>query len=353
MAEKINTGGDPNIQAGLGHLLSIFDPKSAAEGSALQARTRNFDAETRYHTARAAGTEDQNKAFTDEALIAAGITDPMERAAIRFTRSNSVSDVFAGRNKNQAFGLLNKPGATEDEIRRAAIGLNFASAGGSNFSGTSARADAVNKAKADSTLASLVAGKNIDAGSKEAVARIAASGANDVAKIRALSGSGTGKVDPNSQPFVTRDPAGDISRLFGMTKEDGTWVPPSEEEVVQPIMRTAQALIASKAATRENAVERAIAVLGYLPKKEVLTEKNRWSPDKQITYPRPAQAKPIGDVSVDENGMDVGEVVIVHPDNLGMINDPNGPVINAPEGAVVQIGNTAYRKVPGGLSRIK
>lgn len=350
MADKINTAGDPNVQAGLGHLLTMFDPKAAAEGSALQARSRNFDAETRYNTARALGVEDQNSMLSDAALIAAGVTDPMERAVLRFTRSNSVADVFGGRNKNQAFNLLNKPGATDDDIRRAAIGLGFNSAGDKGFAGTSARADTLNTGEAASGLAKIVAGATIGARSREEVAKINGVTNTDVAKIRALSGNG--KVDPNTLPFVTRDPAGDISRLFGMTKDDGTWVPPSEEEVVQPIMRTAQALIAAKAATRENAVERALAVLGLQAKKEVKKESS-YGREKDVTYPKPAKAEPIGDVSVDENGMDAGELVVVPTDNLGLINDPNGPVVNAPEGTIVQIGNTAYRKVPGGLSRIK
>jgi hypothetical protein len=53
-------------------LASIFDPKAQAEGAAMLARTRNFDADARYNTARAAGVEDQNSALSDAVLAGAG-----------------------------------------------------------------------------------------------------------------------------------------------------------------------------------------------------------------------------------------------------------------------------------------
>lgn len=94
---KYSASSDPAWTTGLDRLFSIFDPKTQAEGAAMLARTKNFDAETRYNAARAAGVEDQNAALTDEALARAGYS-PMEIATLRATRSNSVSDVFKGRN---------------------------------------------------------------------------------------------------------------------------------------------------------------------------------------------------------------------------------------------------------------
>jgi hypothetical protein len=348
MGNTVNTGGDPNVQAGLANLLALADPKALAEGTALQARARNFDAETRYHTARAAGLEDQNKVLSDEALIAAGITDPVERAAYRATRTNSAADWFLGRNRNIGAGLIKNPTATDDEIRKAALLFGLEKAGSKDFAGTGERANTLLSQEYASLLARVIDKAKIDADAKKDVAKIAAGATTDAANIRAAAGVG-GKVDPNTLPFVTRDPGADVSRLFGVTDDDGNWVPPSEEDVVQPILRMANSLIASKQATRENAIEMAIAVLGFLPKKDVVKEGFR---ELEVTKPRPAKAKPI-DPSVTEDGMDAGELIQVPTDNPGLLRDPDGPVVNADIGTVIQFGNIAYRRVQGGLQRIR
>jgi hypothetical protein len=94
---KYSTANDPAWKAGMDSLASIFDPKAQAEGAAMLARTRSFDADTRYNTARAVGEEDQNSALADAYLEAAGYT-PQERAAIRAARPKSVNDIAAGTN---------------------------------------------------------------------------------------------------------------------------------------------------------------------------------------------------------------------------------------------------------------
>jgi hypothetical protein len=94
---KYSTANDPAWKAGMDSLASIFDPKAQAEGAAMQARTKSFDADARYNAARAAGVEDQNSAFNEAALALAGYS-PMEIAALRATRTNSVTDIFKGRN---------------------------------------------------------------------------------------------------------------------------------------------------------------------------------------------------------------------------------------------------------------
>ena len=94
---KYSASSDPAWATGISNIAALFDPKTQAEGAAMLARTKNFDAETRYNAARAAGVEDQNLALTDAALASAGYS-PMEIAALRATRSNSVSDVFKGSN---------------------------------------------------------------------------------------------------------------------------------------------------------------------------------------------------------------------------------------------------------------
>lgn len=345
MSDKIDVAGDPAWVGGLGKLFSIFDPKSAAEGAALQARTRNFDAETRYNAARAAGVEDQNTALTENALRAAGYSE-MEIAAMRAARSNSVADIAAGRNRFRGYDKINAPGATDNDIRLGALTLGIEKAGSKDFAGTSDRADTLNKDEYASKLAQIVAGSTLDANAKVRAAEIAAGASENAAKIRAAAGI-TGRVDPNTQPFVTRDPGADLSRLFGVTKEDGTWVPPSEEEVVQPILRTAQALIASKQATRENAIERALEVLGFQAKKDVTTESSFGSETK-VTQPRPMKADPI-----DLAGWDEKSVIEIPLDQMSVLNDPNGPVAKAEVGTVFKLGNIAYRRVKGGLRRIR
>lgn len=102
---KTSVGGDPAWGAAIGNLASLFDPKVAAEGAALQARTRNFDAEAAYNSARTKAVEDQNAAYEDAVLERAGY-NPMERAAIRAARSNSVADVMRGVNFGRGRELL-------------------------------------------------------------------------------------------------------------------------------------------------------------------------------------------------------------------------------------------------------
>ncbi len=346
MGEKINIAGDPAVATGMASLLSMLDPKSAAEGAALQARTRNFDAEARYHAARAAGLEDQNKVLSDDALIAAGITDPVERAAYRATRTNSAADWFLGRNRNIGAGLIKNPNATDDEIRKAALLFGLEKAGSKDFAGTGERANTLLSQEYASLLARVIDKAKIDAAAKERAAQIAAGATTESAKIRAAAGV-DGKSDPNTRPFVTNDPGGDISRLFGVTDDKGTWTPPSEEDVVQPILRTAQALIASKQATRENAIERAIEVLGFEPKKDVTTESSFGS-EKKITHPRPKKA-----AAIDLSGWDEKSVVEIPLDQMSVLTDPNGPVAKAEVGTVFKLGNIAYRRVKGGLRRIR
>lgn len=341
MSQRIATSENPQFASGLANIASLFDPKSAAEGAALLARTKNFDAETRYNAARASAVEDQNSVLTDQALLAAGITDPIERAAYRAARTNSVNDWFAGRNRNTGGKMITTKGATEDDIRKGALVLGITSAGRPDFAGSSERADNLLNKDNESKLARLVAGKTI-----EAQSRIAAAGMK----------GGSGRTDPNTQPFVSRDPAGDVSRLYGTTDSDGKWIPPSEEDVVQPIMNRAQAFLSAGLATRDNAIQLAIASLGWLPKKEVLKEESGipfFGSEKDVVQPRPAKAPEMVDPSLADDGSDTGEVINVPESALRNIKDPNGPFMNAQEGTTFVIGNIAYRRVPGGLQRVR
>jgi hypothetical protein len=94
---KYSAASDPAWANSISNIAALFDPKAQAEGAAMQARTKSFDADARYNAARAAGVEDQNSAFNEAALALAGYS-PMEIAALRATRTNSVTDIFKGRN---------------------------------------------------------------------------------------------------------------------------------------------------------------------------------------------------------------------------------------------------------------
>lgn len=104
---KYSASSDPAWATGISNIAALFDPKAQAEGAAILARTKNFDAETRYNAARAAGVEDQNSALSDAVLAGAGYS-PAEVAAIRATRPSSVNDIFKGRNTYRGGNAIEK-----------------------------------------------------------------------------------------------------------------------------------------------------------------------------------------------------------------------------------------------------
>lgn len=153
---KTSVGGDPAWGAAIGNLASLFDPKVAAEGAALQARTRNFDAGARYDTARAKAVEDQNAAYEDSVLAQAGY-NPMERAAIRSARSNSVADVMRGVNFGRGREMLTS-GA---DPRQAALLLGEGQALRPDAAFTTEGAKAIRDEEAANLLARTIAGASV------------------------------------------------------------------------------------------------------------------------------------------------------------------------------------------------
>lgn len=137
-------------------LVSLFDPKVAAEGAAMQARTRNFDAEARYNDARAKGVTDQNSAYEDASLEAAGY-NPMERAAIRAARSNSVADVMRGVNFGRGREMLVNGG----DKRQASILLGEGQAIRPDAAFDDAGAKAIRDEEASNLLARTIAGATV------------------------------------------------------------------------------------------------------------------------------------------------------------------------------------------------
>jgi hypothetical protein len=77
----------------ISNVASMFDPRAEAQGAAVQSTAR-------YNNARALAQEDQNSALADAVLESAGYS-PMERAAIRATRDNSMSSWMKGINENR------------------------------------------------------------------------------------------------------------------------------------------------------------------------------------------------------------------------------------------------------------
>ena len=139
MPNNVNVQGDPRWAEGLGKIAGLFDPRAAAEGAALQARTKNFEAEARYHDSRAGLLGDRRKALDPVALAAAGYT-PRQIAAITSTQTNSMADWFSGVRTDIGTQALQNGG----DARTAGMLLNFAKAGDVNFAPTDARANELN-----------------------------------------------------------------------------------------------------------------------------------------------------------------------------------------------------------------
>jgi hypothetical protein len=144
---KTSVMGDPAWGGAISNLTSLFDPRTAAEGSALQARTRSFDADARFNDARAGLLGDRRKALDATALASAGYT-PRQIAALQATQTDSMADLFAGVRTDTGTQSLLAGG----DPRTAGILLNYAKAGDADFAPTDARADTLNRQIAQNAL---------------------------------------------------------------------------------------------------------------------------------------------------------------------------------------------------------
>lgn len=129
---SVYSQGDPAWAKASSNLVSLFDPKSQAEGEALRARRGAFEAQARKDAAAAAGLEDQNTALAIETLIAAGYS-PQQIAAMRAARSGSVRDIAEGTGFIKGGDML----LTPDADRAAALGLMGQAAAAPNFPSSS------------------------------------------------------------------------------------------------------------------------------------------------------------------------------------------------------------------------
>jgi len=90
MSNRVNVQGDPYWAKATENIASLFNPEAEAKGAAVQSTAR-------YNNARAIAQEDQNAAFSDAYLAAAGYS-PAEIAAARITRDNSLASFGKGIN---------------------------------------------------------------------------------------------------------------------------------------------------------------------------------------------------------------------------------------------------------------
>ena len=120
-------------------LVDLFNPKVEAEGAAMQARTRNFDAEARYNDARAGQLGDRRKALSTEALAAAGYS-PRQIAALQATQTDRMSDLFGGVQTDEGTQMLLKGG--DPRVGMTLLGQG-AAASKPDFAFTDGRADQI------------------------------------------------------------------------------------------------------------------------------------------------------------------------------------------------------------------
>jgi hypothetical protein len=253
MADKINTAGDPNIQAGLGHLLTMFDPKAAAEGSALQARTRNFDAETGLHNAKTGALNDRRKFLADDAALAAAGYTPRQILAFRMTGAeNGVADLFNGVRTDTGTQMVIAPGGDK---RTGGILLNVPATLEADAAFTPEEAEKIRREKAAADLAKATA-----------TANITQQGVNSRAANKAKATAAEG--DKNERyAFTPEQVNGPVRQAIvdlysaGTKDKDFTTL---DEGTIRNIIDTQQTLIATGLSTRSSSLSDALAALGYV-----------------------------------------------------------------------------------------
>jgi hypothetical protein len=264
MGNTVNTGGDPNIQAGLGNLLNFFDPKAAAEGAALQARTRNFDAETGFHTAKTGALNDRRKWLADDAALAAAGFTPRQILAFRMTGAeNGVSDLFGGVRTDIGTQLVTQPGG---DVRKGGVLLNVPAVLEADAALTQDDADRIRREKDAADLAKATAVANIAANgaaartqtNTQSKERIAAEKAKNDAKL----------VDRDERYTFTPDQVNGPVRqaivdLYSAGQKDVDFKT-LDEGMIRKIIDTQQTLIATGLSTRSSSLADALAALGYV-----------------------------------------------------------------------------------------
>lgn len=140
---KTSVMGDPTWANAIGNIGDLFNPRTEAEGAALRGRKAAFEAEARYNNARAAGTEDQNRAYDVATLVANGM-NPLDARIFVATRDNNLSTVGRGLNQLAGGRLLQTGG---DPRVGLALTDQAATAGRPDFAWTDTRANAITAAE--------------------------------------------------------------------------------------------------------------------------------------------------------------------------------------------------------------
>lgn len=353
MGDKINVGGDPAWAGFASNLVSLFDPKTAAEGAALRARRANWDAD-----ARKSGLEADAIALRLGALRNKPVgMDEIAYWAAQAASSSTPSSIVDADTTRRTYNDVMSGDPTK--VRLADVfrhGVQPVSAGPSGVLGVDPVTGAPTITPTDYSK-SLVGENNASAaasnarvGASEAVARLANARAANVGS------ESSGSRDPLSQPRVPttyKEEADEIARLFSYTDDDGNVVNPSEVDVIQPIIDTENALIQSGLADRTNARDLALAVRGQTKYRKADEISEGTFKNTTTRFAQPAAATP---VNTDLEGRP--EIVEIAPEQVGAIKDPNGPVMRAGSGTHFKIGNTIYIKLVGpdgksGLQRVQ
>ena len=201
---KTSVQGDPYWAQATSNVAEMFNPKNAAQGASLLAQTR-------LNNAKAAGAEDQNDALTANALAAAGYS-PMEVAAMRAARDNSVASIFRGINLNRgrealgrgdlvASSVLTGQASALPEIQKAITIKDY-------VTGADGKTD---KGLAGAFLAD--GGKNIDG-------NLLTFGSDGMPKLGALTDVGKSIVDLNRQKAATVLQTGNVNEEYKGVQSD-------------------------------------------------------------------------------------------------------------------------------------
>jgi hypothetical protein len=253
MGDKINIAGDPSIAAGLSNIGALFDPKAQAEGAALLARTRNFDAETEYNKERATQVGNRNRALANvKALVAAGFT-PQQIAAMQVTGTDSMADLFGGVRTNLGTIEAQTPGGN---MRKASVLLNFGAGVEPDAAFSDPQADQIRNEKAAADLKK-----------STTTAQITAQGAAERAAAKQKADAVAGGKDER-YAFTPEQVNGPVRQaivdLYNAGSKDNKDFTTLDEGMIRKIIDTQQTLISTGLSTRSSSLNDALGALGLV-----------------------------------------------------------------------------------------
>jgi hypothetical protein len=344
MGDKINFAGDPSIAAGLANIGALFDPRAAAEGAAMQARTRNFDAETGYHKAKTGALEDRRKFLADDAaLLAAGYT-PRQILAFRMTGAeNGLADLFSGVRTDLGTQEVVREGG---DRRKGSLLLNVTGATNADSAFTSEEANTIRAQQIAAELAKA-----------EKTATITQQGVTSRANAKAKSNPGGNKDE--TYAFTPEQVKGPVRQaivdLYHAGSKDTGDYTTLDEGMIRKIIDTQQTLISTGLSTRSSSLNDALAALGLINNTEAAnrfdttTETTEGGlledPVTKVTKITPKQAAAIeptelvpGDPALETRGF-VEIPLESARDMLPQIRD------QAEVGSLFKLGNRVYEKV--------